>query len=546
MLSITLHRAVLSGLLTGFASLALAAPPAADGPVWIYRVRAGDTLVGLQARLLAPGVGWQLLQQRNEIADPRRLPIGLALKIPVSALRARPVEAEVLFTHGEVELRRPGQAPRPLASGDRVADGDEILTARTSASAVLRFDDGSRLLVEPASRLRIEALTRRGASAYRESRLRLDSGGAEAKVTPSPAAPPRPRLQIRTPVVNLAVRGTEFRARIADDGTRLEVLSGRVAAGARAVPAGLGVVATGAGVQRAQPLLPAPTLTPPAAPVGQLPLVLSWQPLPGAAAYRAQVLDADGDSRLRLDGRFADAAADWPDPLPDGRYRLRVRAVGSDGLEGLDAQIAFELKARPEPPMPIAPAPGARVNAGRVVLRWTRHPEAEHYRLQIAAEGSGFDAPLLDRDVAGTEAEAELAPGRYIWRLRSVRAGGDAGPWGQALPLELVEPPPAAPGEAKADVASDRIALAWPRSPRPGVSYEVQVARDANFSELVAEGRVDEPSWSFEPAGAGLYHVRVRSVGADGRPGPYGSTQQLDVPNRLRWWWLLPALLWLL
>ncbi|BAL95458.1 FecR family protein [Rubrivivax gelatinosus] len=541
---LSMHRGALPGLL---ALVALSSPvhAAGDGPAWAYRVRAGDTLIALQARLLRPGIGWQALQQHNEVADPRRLPVGQTLQIPVAWLRTRPVEAEVLFVHGEVELRRPGEAPRPLASGERVADGDEIVTGARSASTVLRFDDGSRLLVEPGSRLRIEALLRRGASAYRESRLRLEAGGAEASVQTRPAAPPRPRLQIRTPVVNLAVRGTEFRARTDETGTRLEVLEGRVAAGARPVGAGLGIVATRGGVQPAAPLLPAPLLQAPAAAVGRLPLAFAWTPTPGAAAYRAQVFDAEGDSRLRLDGRFESPAADWPDELPDGRYELRVRAIAADGLEGLDARVALELKARPEPPMPMTPTPGARVDAGRVPLRWTRHPEAEHYRLQIAATAD-FAAPLVDRELNATETEAELVPGDYFWRLRSVRAGGDAGPWGEALALQVVEPPPAPPAEPpRADTASDRVSLAWPASPRPGVHYEIQVARDAAFAEPVAEGRSDGPAWSFEPPGAGLYDVRVRAVGADGRAGGWGSAQQFEVPRAWRWWWLLPALLWL-
>ncbi|EGJ10135.1 putative LysM cell wall-like protein, partial [Rubrivivax benzoatilyticus JA2 = ATCC BAA-35] len=166
-----MHRAPLTGLLALLA-LAGSAHAAAEGPVWTYRVRPGDTLIALQARLLAPGIGWQALQQRNQVAEPRRLPVGRPLEIPVAWLRAQPVQADVLFVHGEVELRRAGEAPRPLASGEQVAAGDEIVTGARSSSAVLGLDDGSRLLVEPGSRLRVEALDRRGASAYRESRLK--------------------------------------------------------------------------------------------------------------------------------------------------------------------------------------------------------------------------------------------------------------------------------------------------------------------------------------------------------------------------------------
>jgi hypothetical protein len=56
-----------------------------------------------------------------------------------------------------------------------------------------------------------------------------------------------------------------------------------------------------------------------------------------------------------------------------------------------------------------------------------------------------FKAPL--RDVAGLRALATqlegLQPGVYHWRLASLRADGDQGPWGDARSFEVVVPPPA-------------------------------------------------------------------------------------------------------
>jgi hypothetical protein len=43
----------------------------------------------------------------------------------------------------------------------------------------------------------------------------------------------------------------------------------------------------------------------------------------------------------------------------------------------------------------------------------------------------------------------------------------------------------------------------------------------------------------------GTYHLRLRTLDADGFAGPYGATQQIDVPRS--WgWWLIPASLLLL
>jgi hypothetical protein len=61
--------------------------------------------------------------------------------------------------------------------------------------------------------------------------------------------------------------------------------------------------------------------------------------------------------------------------LPDGDQHVRVRAIDARGLEGLNADRAFTLSARPEPPLLSQPAsvagacPGAGGDAsGRDVL----------------------------------------------------------------------------------------------------------------------------------------------------------------------------------
>jgi hypothetical protein len=36
-----------------------------------------------------------------------------------------------------------------------------------------------------------------------------------------------------------------------------------------------------------------------------------------------------------------------------------------------------------------------------------------------------------------------------------------------------------------------------------------------------------------------VYHLRVRTIDADGFEGPYGGAQQVEVPRRFNWWLLL-------
>ena len=284
------------------------AEQAVDRPV-DYRVEPGDTLIGLRGRVIKPGADWRLVQRLNRIDNPRRLRPGSTLRIPASMLLAQPEQAEVLYVQGQVTVQQGGQPPQPLTSGGSVGAGDRLVSAAQS-SAVLRLADGSRLLLRPNSALVLEQLVRLGTSGRRDTRLRLDSGAADAEVPPSPPqAPARHRLELRTPMVNLAVRGTDFRASADALTSRLEVLEGRVAAGSTVVPHGFGVVATPAGVSMPLPLPPPPLLDGMPTLLERLPLELAWAPQAGAAAYRVQLIEAGPAGRLMLDGRFSEPRA---------------------------------------------------------------------------------------------------------------------------------------------------------------------------------------------------------------------------------------------
>lgn len=523
------------------AASAGAAPSPAEAP-WPHVVQPGDTLIGIRDTWMAPGSDWRTLQRLNHVPDPKQLQPGSTVRIPAALLRRQPVSAEVVFVHGQVQVERAGAAAQPLQAGAQVAGGDLLLTGPQS-SAVLRFVDGARVIVRPDSRLRVEHTARLGAGPAADTRLRLDSGAADSSV---PRQAGR-RYEVRTPVANLGVRGTEFRTRAGAAETTVEVLEGTVAADAasgtrntRAVPAGQGLVASAGALPAPQALPPAPSLAGLPARVERLPLQLAWA---GAAArHRAQVLDAQHPERLLLDGVFDGPAARWADDLPDGAYLLRVRGVGAQGLEGLDATAAFTLKARPEPPFATTPRPGARAPEESWPFAWTTPPGAARYRLQVA-DTADFAAPRVDRsDITGHAAQVALPVGTHHWRLASIRADGDQGPWGDAATLTRVAVPPA-PAAEPPQATDGGMLLRWRESPG-ATRYQVQVAADAGFAQPLHDQQVDTPRWLLPQPEPGTYFVRVRALSADGFTGPYGVPQQVEVPHSMGWWLLLlPALL---
>lgn len=528
------------------ASAASAADAPGEAAAWHYRIQPGDTLIALTRDYLVEGSHWRMLARLNRIADPLRLPPGGTLRMPLSLLRSEASVAQALFTQGEVQLLRGSAAPTALAAGAELRSGDRLRTLDQS-SVTLRFADGSRLLLAPRSEVRIEQLLVYGRSALPLTRLRLEQGSADNRVQPRPDRPPL--YEMRAPQLNLGVRGTEFRVQV-DEGresatSRAQVLAGAVAArGAGAalrLEAGQGVVAGAAGLQTAA-LLPPPDLAGLPRRIERLPLQLSWPPMPGALAWRAQVY-AEGDfERLLLDSRTPGPSVRFAvrTELPDGRYSLRLRAIDALGLEGRAADAVFVLKARPEPPFATAPNADARLYGDAVELGWTRSAQARRYRLQLAASAD-FAQPLIDRqDLDGSTLRVALPPGQYHWRLASIAGENDQGPFGDAQPFTL-RPLPPSPPPAEPQIDGEKLQLRWAAA--PGVArYQLQLARDPGFEPLLTEATTEAPSITLDRPGPGRYHLRVRSLDADGQAGPWGATQLIEVPGP-RWLWLIPLAL---
>ena len=206
------------------ASAALRAQTEAPDADWRYRIQPGDTLITLTENWLAAPRSWRDLQKLNRVPDPLRLVPGSTLRMPVAWLRREAGVAETLFVRGQVTRQR-GSAAEPLSAGAPLQSGDRIRTGAQS-SASLRFADGSRLLIPADSDVTLDQLLVLGRNAIPAVRIGVQQGGADSRVTPN--AQRVPLYEVRTPHVNLGVRGTEFRVQAAGAQSRMQVLSGAV------------------------------------------------------------------------------------------------------------------------------------------------------------------------------------------------------------------------------------------------------------------------------------------------------------------------------
>lgn len=526
------------------ASATPAAPAsAATSPrdAWAYRIQPGDTLIQLAQTYLDERHGWQDLQRLNRVADPYKLPPGGVLRLPLAWLQRESAVARVLHVRGQAQLLRGSASAAPLAAGMTLLPGDRLQTGAES-SLSLRFADGSRLLLGADSLLGLEQLLVQGRGALTNTQLRLEQGGADSRVEPGSTVPPR--YELRTPSLNLGVRGTEFRVQAEAGRTAVQVLAGRVAADAGARPTAL-AAGQGALAQAGSPLqvqaLPAPPALPSTLRAEQLPLRLSWAATPQARAYRVQLFAEQDFDRLLLDGRVSTPEIVWPQAakLPDGRYSLRLRSIDALGLEGPASESLLQLKARPEPPLWLAP--GAVAYGEALRLQWTEPLSARAYRLQLA-DSPDFARPLLDRaDLDRPALELPLPPGRYWLRLASLTRPDDQGPFGPPLAVEL-RPLPPSPAAREPDLDGDQLRLRWVA--QPGLRYQLQWSTQADFGDAPAPREVDGDSLLLERPAPGRYYLRLRGLDAHGQAGPWGEAQRLELPDR-RWPWLLllPALL---
>ena len=66
------------------AALAAQAATAEDAaPVWVHRAAQGDTIWGIAQQYLADPGRYRALQRLNRVQDPRHLPVGTPIRIPL-------------------------------------------------------------------------------------------------------------------------------------------------------------------------------------------------------------------------------------------------------------------------------------------------------------------------------------------------------------------------------------------------------------------------------------------------------------------------------
>lgn len=522
-LGITLSYALL--LLAGPA-FAQDAPSSSTTEEWIYTVQPGDTLSQIASQHLANAVAWKQLQKLNKIADPNKLTPGSSLRVPYGLSSPDLAHAEALRVKGTVTVSRGKGTPvEPLETGAKLRVGTTIETGE-DGMLTLRFADQSRMLVSPNGRLTLTHLQFKRSTGEGLMRATLENGSVESQVTQQKAV--KARYEIKTPSLNLAVRGTTFRVQL--DGktglTRSSVLEGEVKAGNAkgevSIPAGFGTTANlGSSPSKPRALLPPPQLASATATIHYFPSRFDWQPLSNALQYRVEITELEGgEERLVQTLTTLDSHSAWT-ALPNSDYRVRVRGIDDVGMEGRNAAYDFKVQAWPPAPMVHAPLDADIVAGEKINFRWARVMDADYMRFQVARDPEFKDIAMQVKSLTARSGgmAVPLKPGRYFWRIAAGKKQTGMGPFGPVQTFEVADLPK---GESP-------NLLRW-QPAEAGERYKVQIATHYSFADLLVdtEGAVSEVRL---PDVAKTLYVRMKRIATNGFPGDFEPVQAFE-PSR--------------
>ena len=399
----------------------------AEAPL-TYIVRAGDNLYTLARNYLNRPSDYRELQRENRVANPRRMPTGRSLDIPVQLLRTRPDRALLESYRGQVQVLRDTN-PQMLVRGLTLTEGDVITTGNNSFARIA-LSDGSYAVVPSNSRIRLERLRRYEINNEPDHQLSVQSGRLQNSVNPRQ----RPgTYRVTTPSAVSAVRGTEFRVSYNEalETGSLGVLEGSVATAAIAGgaaelnTAGQGsLTVLGAEGVITAVLLAAPALVAPEKIQTGPVLVFDTLPAPETKLVRGVIGNDAGmtDPVAELETTSTSLTLD---ELDEGRWFIRLSGTSAEGLEGRPRTYDFIRARNGVEGLALTQGHEDSLRTYRFAWRGVGQGEAS-FRFQIwqvDADGNRVGPYLIDKPALSENnyTLTDLPTGDYQWRVESVR-----------------------------------------------------------------------------------------------------------------------------
>ena len=146
------------------ALLLLAVPLVSVTPSWAqelsrdkdevtYKIREGDTLIGLGQRYFVSPTAYMQVKRANGLTNANRLRVGAKIVIPTSVLKFSRLSATVISVRGSANVTRAGRSA-PLELRGKVTEGDVVETG-VDGYLTLQLEGGSRIALPSNARVRV-------------------------------------------------------------------------------------------------------------------------------------------------------------------------------------------------------------------------------------------------------------------------------------------------------------------------------------------------------------------------------------------------------
>ncbi|MBL0347245.1 SusE domain-containing protein [Candidatus Villigracilis affinis] len=158
----------------------------------------------------------------------------------------------------------------------------------------------------------------------------------------------------------------------------------------------------------------------------------SWEAVSNGDTYQIQVDDTEDFSTPAFDDTAETTTRELPEPLTDGTYFWRVRAMNVYGVEGAWSEVqTFTVTSTPAAPTLLTPetdSENAQVTA-TTTFSWEAVVNGVTYQLQVD-NNEDFSSPEVEDVAASTTREmTALGNGLYYWRVRAINMNGIPGEW---------------------------------------------------------------------------------------------------------------------
>jgi hypothetical protein len=503
-----------------------------QGDNFIYTVQAGDNFLAIREKFADDKIDWQRVAKLNGVANPKKLPVGKKLIIPIEWLASQPATAKVDSVSGKASING-----KTITAGMLINETARISTEDNS-SVVIQLPDGSKLRVGAASTIVVDRLKQYHSDQIVEARVRLERGRVEAMVSEKRKKP----LDIMTPGATAAVRGTHFGVSLDEPSSgvpasfaSVDVGKGKVdwigvkTSAKENLPGGFGSSVNDAGaISKPEALLPPVEVSAFPKEVTKTNSSLAFAAISGATSYRIQVASDSKFEKLLYENLAPKPRAFLLSDM-DGEHFIRINAISTNLIEGMQAIARVNVQARPIAPDGMDPPNATAVYNSVNSLSWLNTP-GKLYRVQ-ASKDESFKNPFLNDITQMQQASLTLTVGKTFWRVASIE-DGKQGPFSDAKHIELrVAPSSPLPKTTENIVElNSEIELS-----EKGNQLEVHLAKDAEFKTGFEVRKLTTSPAKFTLA-PGKYYLKTRYLIEGFKPDavPFGPVQNITMVESMR------------